>query len=335
MPQRPEGVYQDQSGQWYFKVTIGRDALSGRRDQVTRRGFRTAAEAAKARRELVAKADAGLIRPSRAGLTLDELLDLYLDGIDADRRLSAKTCHDYRVYAATYVRPLLGKAKVRDVTAEVVMSWQRKLIKEGGTKSAKPLSPNTIRLARAPLAGAFKLALQTGIVSVNPLSHVPRPTPRRSVPRSWTPEQARQFLSLMENDRTWPIWAFLLGCGLRIGELVSLRWDNVDLAEGAVRVVEFSSYLGHEWCPPSARAATPSAGWTSTTSSSRCSVRSAPCRLATSWRRRATNSPLTSSPSPPAARTTRSTSPSCSPATRASSACRGSPRTGSVTPAPR
>jgi integrase len=53
----------------------------------------------------------------------------------------------------------------------------------------------------------------------------------------------------METDRTWPIWAFLLGSGLRIGELVWLRWPNVDLGHGWVRVVDFASTLGHDLVP--------------------------------------------------------------------------------------
>jgi integrase len=53
----------------------------------------------------------------------------------------------------------------------------------------------------------------------------------------------------MEGDRTWPIWVFLLGSGLRIGELVVLRWSRVELEAGLVRVVEFVSTLGHELVP--------------------------------------------------------------------------------------
>lgn len=45
MPARPEGVYPDGRGGWYFKYSLGRDPLTGRRAQVPRRGFRTAAEA--------------------------------------------------------------------------------------------------------------------------------------------------------------------------------------------------------------------------------------------------------------------------------------------------
>ena len=73
MPVRPEGVYQDGRGGWYFKVTVGRDPLTGKRDQITKRGFRTAAEAGRERRCVVAKIDRRQLAPSSAGLTLKEL----------------------------------------------------------------------------------------------------------------------------------------------------------------------------------------------------------------------------------------------------------------------
>jgi integrase len=242
-------VYADGHGGWYIKVTVGQDHLTGRRVQVTKRGFRTAAEAAHARRELLSQVRTGRLKPTTSGTTVDELLDLYLDGLDADGRLSAKTRFDYRHYADKYVRPHLGPRRLRDVSSEVVLAWQRKLTKEGATKSGRGLAANTVRLARAPLAGAFKLAITTGMVGVNPMLSTPRPRPARSVPRHWTPEQAREFLTLMEDDRTWPVWAFLLGAGLRIGELVCLRWASVDLDRRAVHVVDFVSTLGYDLVP--------------------------------------------------------------------------------------
>jgi integrase len=57
----------------------------------------------------------------------------------------------------------------------------------------------------------------------------------------------------METDRTYAVWAFPLCAGLRIGELVALRWPNVDLDEGVVRVVEFSTYLGQQVVPSSGK----------------------------------------------------------------------------------
>ncbi len=245
MPVRPEGVYAHGNGGWYFKTTLGRDPLTGRRSQVTRRGFRTAGEAGRARKELLAGVGT-IARPSSSAMTVNALLDLYLDGLDADGRLSVKTRFDYRKNAEVYVRPLLGGRRLRDVTPETILEWQRRLAKSGGSKNGKPLAPNTIRLARAPLAGAFKMAVKNGLMVVNPLVSTPRPTRTRSIPRHWTPEEARTFLGFMETDRTFPIWAFLMSAGLRIGELVALRWPNVDLDGRLVRVVEFSSTIGYE-----------------------------------------------------------------------------------------
>lgn len=86
MPTRPEGVYAEGRGGWYLKVTLGRDPWTGRREQITKRGFRTATEAEKARRDLLGTVDQGLFKPAPGGTTVNELMDLYLDGLDADGR---------------------------------------------------------------------------------------------------------------------------------------------------------------------------------------------------------------------------------------------------------
>jgi Arm DNA-binding domain len=112
MPARPEGVYPDRKGGWYFKATLGRDPLTGKRSQLTRRGYRTAAEVARARKDLMG-GDRRMPRPSAVGMTVNELLDLYLDGLDADERLSVKSRFDYRKNSDAYVRALLGGHRVR------------------------------------------------------------------------------------------------------------------------------------------------------------------------------------------------------------------------------
>lgn len=246
-----EGVYEDAKGGWYFKAWFGRDPLTGRKNQVTRRGFATAAAASRARRALLDDVASGRApkASSRMSMSVDELMEWYLDGLDADGRLSSKTRFDYRVTNESYIRPWLGSRAVREVTPEVIITWQRKLQAEGGRRKGQGLSANTVRLARAPLAGAFKAAIDAGILSYNPVARVPRPTARRSVPSHWSPEEAREFLRLEKADRLWPLWAFLLGSGLRIGELVWLRWPNIDLDRGVVRVVEFASTHGYELRP--------------------------------------------------------------------------------------
>ena len=248
---RYEGVYQDSRGGWYYKAWSGYDPLTGKKNQTTQRGFATAADAAQARKVYLADVGAGR-RPAssaRSAMTVNELIDWYLDGLDADDRLSSKTRFDYRVNVDSYIRPWLGAKSVRNLSPELIIKWQRKLTAEGGRKKGQPLSPNTVRLARSPLAGAVKAAVAAGLMSSNPLAQVPRPTARRSIPQHWSPEEARAFLAAEEGDRLWPLWAFLLGSGLRIGELVWLRWPNVELDRKVVRIREFASPHGYELKP--------------------------------------------------------------------------------------
>jgi len=250
-----EGVYPDGRGGWYYKATLGRDPLTGKRQQVTKRGFKTAGQALRARRELIARQEERGCVLAPAALTVNQLLDAYLDAIDADGRLGVKTRFDYRSTADGLIRPHLGNHRVREITPQVVNAWQRALAERGSSRG-RPLSPNSVRLARAPLAGAFKMAVAQGLVAVDPIAASKRPTKRKSVPHHWTPEQARLFLDLRQQDREWPVWAFLLGCGLRIGELVALRWPNVDLVRKRAIIAEFSTTLGYLVVPSGGKSST-------------------------------------------------------------------------------
>ncbi|MFN3219210.1 MAG: tyrosine-type recombinase/integrase [Acidimicrobiales bacterium] len=246
------GVYRDAKGGWYFKAASHKDPLTGKWKQVTRRGFTTAAEAGRAREAFLDEQEAA--PPSVvSGLTVTELVTRYLDDCEATGRLGPKSLFDYRHYLDDYITPWIGSKLVREIDAETIASWQIRLATGGGKKKATGLSPNTIRLARAPLNGAFKDAVAMGLLPANPLVAVPRPKARKKIPKHWSPEQARHFLALHEGDRLYPVWAFLLGSGLRIGELVFLRWPNVDLDRGLARINEFATVLGYEVQPSSGK----------------------------------------------------------------------------------
>jgi integrase len=102
--------------------------------------------------------------------------------------------------------------------------------------AAEGLSTSTIRGCRSVLARALDRAMRDRLVLVNAarLAEVPEGTRRQS--RSMTTAQARQLLA---SDLTvwWRAYFSLaLYCGLRPGELTGLRWEDVDLASGLIRV---------------------------------------------------------------------------------------------------
>jgi integrase len=241
-----EGVYKATNGTWYFKVRVAQDPLTKEWRQVTRRGFATALDASQARRDAL-EADVP-VSVDVGSMTVNQLIERYFADAETSGALSAKTLHHYRDYLNFYIAPYLGERSVREVTPEMLATWQHRLAKSG-SKSKGPLSPNSIRLARAPLAGAFKYAVRLGHVRRSPMDNVPRPKQQRSVVGHWSPDEARTFLMWQQEDRLYPLWAFLLGSGLRIGELVWLSWKDVDLDRGLVRIVQFATALGYELAP--------------------------------------------------------------------------------------
>ncbi len=245
---RPQGVYRDKNGSWYFKARTHQDS-AGKWKQVTRRGFATATDARLARQRLLDETKAlrdGSAKAIDRDLTVSQLIDGYLEVAEAMKRLGPKTLFDYRNYVDSYIRPQLGRVLANELQPSDLVKWQVELSRNGAVKREGGLSSNTIRLARAPLNGAFKFGLQTGLVHRNPVAETRPPARTKSIPAHWSPEQAREFLAWHEGDRLLPLWAFMLSTGLRIGELVWLQWSDVNLPSQRVHVQRFATTLGYD-----------------------------------------------------------------------------------------
>jgi len=112
------------------------------------------------------------------------------------------------------------------------------------------VSANTVRLALAPLKLVLATAFEDGVIRVNPAAGVRMLTPRATVDvldeddqgpvKAMTETEASAVLEAIASKPKWRRWwlffVLLLELGLRIGEAVELRWRDIDLETGTVRV---------------------------------------------------------------------------------------------------
>jgi integrase len=170
-----------------------------------------------------------------AATTVREAAEELIEGMRSGRvrtrsgdRYKPSAIRGYEGALRDRIVPILGGKRLGDVQRRDVQRIVDDLLAEGR-------DPSTIRNALMPLRVIYRRALEDGDVTVNPCMHLRLPAVRGRRERIASPEEAQKLLTaLPERDR--PIWATALYAGLRRGELMALRWEDVDLAAGVIRV---------------------------------------------------------------------------------------------------
>jgi integrase len=154
-------------------------------------------------------------------LTVGEHLDRWLT--DSVRNtVRQRTCERYEQIARVHIKPALGHLKLKTLTTAHVRGLYREKLDSG-------LSPRTVRYVHVTLHKALKQAVADGLIPRNAAASVKAPRPREKEVRPLTQEQARSFLEAVRGDRFEALYVLAVHCGLREGELLGLKWDDLDL----------------------------------------------------------------------------------------------------------
>jgi integrase len=143
----------------------------------------------------------------------------------------------YRQVLHAYVFPMLGDHRLDDVRRADVQDLVDQLRRQG-------LSPSTIHNVLDPVRVIFRRAVRRDEVLIDPTRGLELPAVRGQRDRIESPQQAQRLLdALPPNER--PLWTVAMFAGLRRGELLGLRWSDVDLGAGVIRVVRgWDMYAG-------------------------------------------------------------------------------------------
>ena len=171
--------------------------------------------------------------------TVGQFLDKWLSEV-ARPKLRPSTFISYQSKIRNYLIPALGKHQLVKLTPQHVQAMMNEM-------SARGLSPRSVQYARAVLRKALNQAMKWGLVTRNVATLAEPPRVTRPEMQILHPDQARHFLETVKGDRLEALYAVALSLGLRQGEALGLRWQDIDLDAGTLQI---RSSL--QWLPRSA-----------------------------------------------------------------------------------
>ncbi len=209
---------------WVGAVSVGWDPSGKRIRKVV--SAKSAEKCRSKLRELQRKIDDGL--PIDDGmLTVNELLDRWLDVLR--RQVAAPALANYEVIARYHLRPELGRRKLASLTVSQIDQLLAAKLDAG-------LSISTVRRIRSVLAQAITQAERWGLASRNIAKLSAPPKASRQEGRALSIDEAKDLIAHLQGHRRQTLFVTMLTTGLRRGEALGLKWEDVDPDQGKLLV---------------------------------------------------------------------------------------------------
>jgi integrase len=209
--------------------------LADERRRETKGGFATRREAQAAMSKVAVSVEERThVVSSR--LTLHEyLIKEWLPAIE--HTIRPTTYRSYVAHVECHILPSLGSAHLQKLSGAQINTLYAKLGRSG-KRNGKPLTAISIRHVHAVLHRSLKDAVRWNRLARNPAEAADPPKAGRSSHelRTWSAEQLAAFLESAREDRLHPLWHTLAMTGMRRGEALGLRWEDVDLEVGRLCV---------------------------------------------------------------------------------------------------
>ncbi|MDQ3362650.1 MAG: site-specific integrase [Actinomycetota bacterium] len=220
MPKRGNGegsISKRSGGGWMAQYYV----LSGTGGRERRTLYaKTRTEAARKLARAIGERDTGFVVDA-GRLTMGDYLERWLeDSVKGTVRTS--TYEAYRYMVEPHLVPFLGALKLRDINPVHVRALYREKLEAG-------LSAATVRKMHAVLSKAMKQAVMDGLVHRNVCDSVRPPRLARKEIRPLDPEQAGALLRAAASDRLEALYVLAVHTGMREGELLGLKWEDVSL----------------------------------------------------------------------------------------------------------
>lgn len=150
------------------------------------------------------------------------------------------TANRYELIIETYTIPRIGNVKLKKLTTRHLQKLYKELLEEGrihiGKAQVKGLSTTTVHSVHLMLHAALERAVKERLIPRNPTEDCIAPKPRKIEMQILPSEDMHAYLEAAKTRNLLPMFYLELVSGLRKGELVALRWDDVDIQGKTISV---------------------------------------------------------------------------------------------------
>ena len=170
------------------------------------------------------------------------------DWIDSHAmEIKPRTLLDYRSCIRLYVTPRIGHLPIQAVRPSTITKLYRDLLTSGG-RDGKPLAVPTVTHLHAVLRKAFRDAvIVEELIGSNPVERAKRPRQQAQEPGTvWTVAQLRTFLTTARQHRLFAFFHVAAYTGARRGELLNLRWTDIDLDAKKITITGSTAVIAGE-----------------------------------------------------------------------------------------
>ena len=216
---------QRKDGLWEVRYSAGIDPGNGKPIRKSLYG-KTAAEVAEKLRAVTASVDAGTyMEPQK--MPLSEWLDIWLN--EYCGAIKAGTLKAYRDNVKNHIKPALGAVRLCEIQPHEVQRFINSL-------QRKSLSAKTIKNIHGVLCKALSEATRIKYIPSNPASGCILPKVVRDEIHPFETEEISVFMDAIKGNPSETLFFFALNTGMRLSEILGLRWNRVDFKKGMIKV---------------------------------------------------------------------------------------------------
>ena len=226
-------------GRWEGRYTAGHDPVTGKRITKNVLGKTQAEVREKLRRTI--EETRGLDVARAGEYTTGQWLEVWFNDY-AMLKVRPSSHQTYRGYLDHHIKPYIGNIPLTKLSSLDLQRLYKKLLSDGrvdrieSKKQPKGLSAKTVRNIHQIISSALKLAVEQRLIAHNPADGCALPKAERKEMQTLPVEQLTSFLREAKDSGVFALYYIDLTTGLRRGELLGLKWSDIDLEKGDLRV---------------------------------------------------------------------------------------------------